>query len=386
MDKKLKRVFSSLKTKSGAVDSRSNSNGAALDVDFVGVHDDTPEGNISRAIQKFCETGGPENSNPGDEFLHLPVIVDNAESSPSAAALATTILRRNLADSKNNSRTFVLYNSIMLLRILSQNPGETFTRGTSEPKFVAAVKGVLRSTRDPTVMQLLYETLEHFSTDEARMRDPGLNALREMWVAEKEKDRKKLAKKPPTSSFLPMVPSPSNLNPNHTPATTGAPSSHSTALPSVIDFTSRIAEANTSATLLQQLLQSTPLSEVAENDLIKEFVDRCKLAQKSVQGYIHADPPADEDTLTTLIETHDLLRLALERHRAMVKEIVEKREEPVSGEARVGVVGEGVPAGREVMHGAGTVGEATYGAEDMEASPVSPLSSEHSPPQVAYRF
>lgn len=130
----------------------------------------------------------------GDGFLHLPVIVDNAESSPSAAALATTILRRNLADSKNNSRTFVLYNSIMLLRILSQNPGETFTRGTSEPKFVAAVKGVLKSTRDPTVMQLLYETLEHFSTDEARMQDPGLSALREMWAAEKEKDKKKLAR------------------------------------------------------------------------------------------------------------------------------------------------------------------------------------------------
>jgi hypothetical protein len=184
----------------------------------------------------------------------------------------------------------------------------------------------------------------------------------------------------PMSSFLPVIPSPSNRNPNHAPTATGAPSSHSTALPSVIDLTARIAEANTSATLLQQLLQSTPLSEVTENDLIKEFVDRCKLAQKSVQTYINADPPADEDTLTTLIETNDLLRLALERHRAMVKEVVEKREEPVSGEARVGVVGEGVPAGvghhvMHGMHGAGTVGEATHGAEDLDVSPVSPLVS-----------
>ncbi len=63
-------------------------------------------------------------------------------------------------------------------------------------------------------------------------------------------------------------------------------------------------------------MQSTPPSEIVGNELIKEFVDRCQSASRSVQSYIHSDdPPPDEDTLLTLIETNDQLASAISRHQ-----------------------------------------------------------------------
>ena len=63
-------------------------------------------------------------------------------------------------------------------------------------------------------------------------------------------------------------------------------------------------------------MQSTPPNELLGNELIKEFVDRCQSATRSVQGYIHSDnPPPDEDTLLTLIETNDQLASAISRHQ-----------------------------------------------------------------------
>lgn len=84
------------------------------------------------------------------------------------------------------------------------------------------------------------------------------------------------------------------------------------------ELVARIAEAQTSASLLSQLLQSTPQLEVPGNELVKEFADRCRAASKSVIAYISADPPLDEDTLTTLIETNDALGIALAEWRSVM--------------------------------------------------------------------
>ena len=92
-------------------------------------------------------------------------------------------------------------------------------------------------------------------------------------------------------------------------------------LPPPAELAQRVEEAKTSAKLLSQVVQSTPPAEVLGNELIKEFVERCQSASRSVQSYIHSNnPPPDEDTLLTLIETNDQLATALSRHqRAMLQ-------------------------------------------------------------------
>ena len=92
-------------------------------------------------------------------------------------------------------------------------------------------------------------------------------------------------------------------------------------LPPPAELAQRIEEARTSAKLLSQLVGTTPPTELLGNELIKEFVERCQSASRSVQQYIHADsPPPDEDTLLTLIETNDQLATAQSRYqRAMLE-------------------------------------------------------------------
>jgi hypothetical protein len=311
----------------------------------------TPEGDLSAAIALFVSTGGPDNPRPGEEFLHLPVIVDNAESSPAAAGLAATCIRRNL-DARNSSRPYIHYNSIMLLRILAQNPGPTFTRHLAEAKFVAAVKELIRNGRDPSVAQILAETLDHFAQDPQRVADEYLTPLRELWA--KERGRRKAT---PPSMIVPMPGH--SVNPNGSPPPL-PPRSTPPALPPPQEFVARISEANTSAALLTQLVQSTPASELADTPLVKEFVDRCKLAARSMQAFIQADDPApDADTLTTLIETNDVLSIALEGHRKAVANALETRP---ADAARVQDISE-VPS----MHGAAPTND--------DLSPVSPIVS-----------
>jgi len=72
----------------------------------------------------------------------------------------------------------------MLIRILSDNPGKTFTRNIDE-KFVTVVRDLLRNGRDPSVKQILMETLDTFSRQKAD--DEGLAQLIEMWKKEHEK-------------------------------------------------------------------------------------------------------------------------------------------------------------------------------------------------------
>lgn len=78
-------------------------------------------------------------------------------------------------------------------------------------------------------------------------------------------------------------------------------------------------EARTSSKLLEQVVACTPPSEVLSNDLIKEFADRCLSASRSIQGYMVADdPPPDNDTMESLIDTNEQLQQALNQHQRAV--------------------------------------------------------------------
>lgn len=89
-----------------------------------------------------------------------------------------------------SSKPSYQYNAIMLIRILSDNPGPTFTRNMDE-KFTKTVKDVLK-TNDPSVHQMMMETLEAF--EQTKAYDEGLTILISMWKQEKknaEKDAQK---------------------------------------------------------------------------------------------------------------------------------------------------------------------------------------------------
>lgn len=92
-------------------------------------------------------------------------------------------------------------------------------------------------------------------------------------------------------------------------------------LPPPAELAQRIEEARTSAKLLSQVVGTTPPNEILGNELIKEFVDRCQSASRSIQAYIHADSPGpDDDTLLTLIETNDQLAAATSKHQRALLE------------------------------------------------------------------
>ena len=115
------------------------------------------------------------------------MIVEAAESSPGAATEAAVRIRRFLSKD-NYMRAYVQYNAIMLVRILADNPGKTFTRNLDQ-KFVTTVKELLRDGRDMSVQQILRETLDSFETQKAD--DETLAPIREMWKKEKTKMEKR---------------------------------------------------------------------------------------------------------------------------------------------------------------------------------------------------
>lgn len=90
-------------------------------------------------------------------------------------------------------------------------------------------------------------------------------------------------------------------------------------LPPPSELAARVEESKTSAKLLLQVIQSTPEDQVLSNELIKEFGNRCQSAQRDMQQYINSEnPPPDDDTMQTLIETNEQLSLACSKfHRAV---------------------------------------------------------------------
>lgn len=76
----------------------------------------------------------------------------------------------------------------MLIRILTDNPGTTFTRNI-DMRFVNVVRQLLKDGRDMSVQQMLRETLEALQVQKSG--DPNLGPLVDMWKKEKEKLEKK---------------------------------------------------------------------------------------------------------------------------------------------------------------------------------------------------
>lgn len=72
----------------------------------------------------------------------------------------------------------------MLVRILTDNPGETFTRNLGSDEFVETCRKLLKHGRDSRVRQMLMETLGDF--EHTKMYDPNLQPLVQMWKAQKE--------------------------------------------------------------------------------------------------------------------------------------------------------------------------------------------------------
>ncbi|RAH68640.1 VHS and GAT domain-containing protein [Aspergillus aculeatinus CBS 121060] len=264
--------------------------------------DDSPEGIILREVTAFCEEGA---NSVGNEYVHLPGIVENAESSPNAAREAGLLIRKILSE-PSKQPTHVQYNAIMLIRILADNPGHTFSRNI-DAKFVATIKDLYKQGRDHRVHGFLRETLDALELQ--RSWDDDLKLLLQMWSAEKAKSNSRpnglRASRSSSQVRAPL------LSQNHF-----APPRQQNTLPQPEELAERISEAKTSAKLLTQFVQSTPLTELLENDLITEFSDRCRTASRVIQNYIHATNPApDEDTLLTLIQTNDELTVALSNHQ-----------------------------------------------------------------------
>jgi hypothetical protein len=64
---------------------------------------------------------------------------------------------------------------------------------------------------------------------------------------------------------------------------------------------------------------NTPPGEILDNDLIKEFADRCSSASRSIQGYMTSENPTpDNDTMENLIDTNEQLQTALNQHKRAV--------------------------------------------------------------------
>ncbi|KAK8211103.1 hypothetical protein BKA81DRAFT_333962 [Phyllosticta paracitricarpa] len=271
---------------------------------------DSPEANATRGVRLFCESGGPNNA--AEEVQYLPDIVTAAESSPQAAQACAYQIRKFLAKGYN-SKPHIQYNAVMLIRILADNPGPTFTRNM-DSKFIDVVKETLRTSKDPSVQQIMRETLHALERDKAY--DTNLNPLFAMWRKEQ----------------MPPGMSPRTLNAPQwhsqmaggfaQPQPSRSPQPQPQTLPSPSELSARVEEARTSAKLLLQLIQSTPAAEVDSNELIKEFGERCQQAQRSMQIYINtatSSSSGDDETLLTLIETNEQLSLALTKHqRAML--------------------------------------------------------------------
>lgn len=221
----------------------------------------------------------------------------------------------------------------MLVRILADNPGPSFTKNL-DAKFVTAVKDLLRMGRDPSVKQILIETLDNFERE--KRADTNLNPLVEMWKKEQVKMAKVYGPKVSISFQMTwnglVTQRPGLTRPQGQPgprALTAPPHqnqnyfsrNHQTSrrLPAPEELASRIEEARTSAKLLTQVVQSTPPDEFLQSDLIREFADRCQSASRSIQGYMVTENPSpDNDTMLTLIETNDQLAMAMSKHQRAV--------------------------------------------------------------------
>ncbi|KAF5004720.1 hypothetical protein FDECE_8801 [Fusarium decemcellulare] len=284
----------------------------------------TPDGPSGSTQDASTPAGSPEataHNSVNDEVLFLPPIVDAAESSPAAAAECARLIRKYLSK-EYLSRPPWQYNAIMLMRILTDNPGSTFTRNVDQ-KFVDTARQLLKGVRDPSVRQILMETLDDFERTKAD--DENLALIVSMWKKEKEKAYKDFgtnqAGQPPNQMMMSPPPPGAYNTPPVNPHSQNYFARHHTnrRLPDPVELASRLEEARTSAKLLEQVVMNTPPGEILDNDLIKEFADRCSSASRSIQGYmVSEDPTPDNDTMENLIDTNEQLQTALNQHKRAV--------------------------------------------------------------------
>jgi hypothetical protein len=247
--------------------------------------------------------------------LHLPALVDAAVASPTAAAAAAQQIRRFLSK-ENYSRPHVQYNAVMLIRILADNPGQSFTKNMDK-QFADTVKHLLRNGQDPSVSQILRESLDSMEREKAY--DTNLNTVFAMWRKEKGLIANAAKQIGPRKLNAPGWSGQQISGGFSSGHRSGGHRSSSKGLPPPVELAGRIEEARTSAKLLLQLVQSTPANELMGNELVKEFAERCTAAQRSVQQYIACDNPSpDDDTMLTLIETNEQLSLAASKHQRAI--------------------------------------------------------------------
>ncbi|CAM1501599.1 Fc.00g035830.m01.CDS01 [Cosmosporella sp. VM-42] len=273
----------------------------------------TPEATAHNNVKAFCESGGNVK---GDEVLFLPPIVDAAESSPAAAAECARLIRKYM-NKDYISRPSWQYNSIMLLRILTDNPGATFTRNLDQ-KFVDVAKQLLKGARDQSVRTILMETLDDFENIKV-VEDENLTLIVTMWQKEKERAFKDQGgqvprRGAPTQSQMYAA---ANVNPHS--QNYFARNHSNKRLPDPAELANRLEEARTSAKLLEQVVMNTPPPDFLDNDLIREFADRCTSASRSIQGYmVSEDPTPDNETMEHLIDTNEQLQTALNQHKRAI--------------------------------------------------------------------
>ncbi|KAK5074393.1 hypothetical protein LTR64_006463 [Lithohypha guttulata] len=318
----MKKFIGSIKRNTTNARSKSNDrhNGAPVVQSLP--QGDHPEAVVVRESIAFCEAGAPGSQSAGDEYLHLPAIVDACESSPSAAREAAMTVQRYLSK-QNFDRGYAQYNAIMLMRILTDNPGRNFTQNFDK-NFNSTLKTLLRECRDSSVQQITRETLDYFEVEKLNGNET-LMALMEMWRKEKGSSARMYSSSVGmdgtaviSHDFTHNDQGRSHSQPytnNH------RESRPPRGLPPADELAARIEEARTSARLLVQMCQSTPPQELIGNELIKEFAERARQANKSIQQYMACENPSpDEHTMLTLIETSEQLSISMTKHqRAMLQ-------------------------------------------------------------------
>jgi hypothetical protein len=195
---------------------------------------------------------------------------------------------------------------------------------------------LLEKARDPSLRQLLMETLDDM--EHTKMDDQNLQGLVAMWKKEKEKALKDYEGVPARAHtfppFRPHAPQLNNQSQNYF-----ARNHRNTQLPEPVELAGRLEEARTSAKLLEQVVMNTSPGEILDNELIREFADRCQSASRSIQGYMVCDNPApDNETMESLIDTNEQLQTALNQHQRAVlsarKQISNEAETPPAAPPR----------------------------------------------------
>lgn len=178
----MRKFIGSIKRSSGTSSSRSKDNHNGFEQSQPPPEGDHPEAVVVREVMAFCEAGAPGSQSAGDEYLHLPAIVDAAESSPPAAREAALCLQRYFSK-QNYNRGYAQYNAVMLLRILTDNPGHVFTQNFDK-SFISTIKSLLRDSKDSSVQQIIRETLDYIEAEKLNGNNT-LMPLVEMWRKEK---------------------------------------------------------------------------------------------------------------------------------------------------------------------------------------------------------